>query len=53
METSFLKDDRVPRTFFHSFPNVPFVTWIQVRIMRFLSNINRDSKLGLSHFKIN
>lgn len=53
MEKSFLNDDRVPRIFLHSFPNVPFVTWIQVKIMRFLSNITGDIKQGLRHFKIN
>lgn len=50
---SFLNDARVPRTFFYSFPNVPCGTWSQVRLMRFLSNITRDSKQGLSHYKIN
>lgn len=31
---SFLNDDRVPRIFFHSFPNVSFVTWIQVKVSK-------------------
>ena len=53
MEKSFLNDARVPRTFFYSFPNVPCGTWSQVRVMRFLRNITRDSKQGLSHYKIN
>ena len=53
MEKSSLNDVRVPRTFFYSFPNVPCGTWSQVRLMRFLSNVTRDSKQGLSHYKIN